>query len=103
MTVGGVEVAMSIDSGASTNFVDRNLGSKRKQEKIKRASKKSDKKLYGYDSKQPLKVLEASLTLANAEKDIVINGEDKTILGRETACHTAVCLEAKCPNLFIVI
>ena len=34
VTVGGVVVAMWIDSGASTNVVDKNLWSKLKQDKI---------------------------------------------------------------------
>ena len=57
VTVGGVVVAMLIDSGASTNVIDRNLWSKLKQDKIKCVSRKSDKKLYAYGSKQPLNVL----------------------------------------------
>ena len=57
VTVGGVVVAMLIDSGASTNVIDKNLWLKLKPEKIKCVSKKSDKKLYAYGSDQPLKVL----------------------------------------------
>ncbi|XP_078361555.1 uncharacterized protein LOC144645908 [Oculina patagonica] len=57
VTVGGVVVAMFIDSGSSTNVIDKNLWLKMKQEKIKCVSKKSDKKLYAYGSEQPLKVL----------------------------------------------
>ena len=48
--MGGVLVAMLIDSGASTNVIDKNLYSKLKQEEIKCVSKKSDKKLYAYVS-----------------------------------------------------
>ena len=55
--VGGVVVAMLIDSGASTNVIDKHLWSKLKQDKIKRVSRKSDKKLYVYGRKQPLNIL----------------------------------------------
>ena len=41
VTVGGVVVAMLIDSGASTNVIDKNLWSKSKQDKIKCVSRKS--------------------------------------------------------------
>ena len=47
-TVGGVEVAVVIDSGASTNVIDEKLWSKLKQEKIDCVSMKSDKKLYAF-------------------------------------------------------
>ena len=54
--VGGVVVAMLIDSGASANVIDRNLWSRLKQQRTKCVSQKSDKKLCAYGSKQPLKV-----------------------------------------------
>ena len=96
VTVGGVVVAMSIDSGASTNVIDKNLWSKLKQDKIKCVSRKSDKKLYAYGSKQPLNVLGTFSALARVEgketeaEFVVINGEGAALLGRETAIQLGV-------------
>ena len=96
VTVGGVVVAMLIDSGASTNVIDKNLWSKLKQDKVKCVSKKSDKKLYAYGSKQPLKVLGTFSALARVgEKEadaefVVIDGEGAALLGRETAIQLGV-------------
>jgi len=95
VTVGGVVVAMLIDSGAST-VIDKNLRSKLKQDKIKCVSRKSDKKLYAYGSKQLLKVLGTFSALAReqgkeAEAEfVVINGEGAALLGRETAIQLGV-------------
>ena len=52
----GILVEMVVDSGASTNVIDKHLWSKLKREKIACVSKKSNKKLYPYGSKQPLEV-----------------------------------------------
>ena len=96
VTVGGVVVAMLIDSGASTNVIDKNLWSKLKQDKIKCVSRKSDKKLYAYESKQPLNVLGTFSALAKVEgkeaeaEFVVINGEGAALLGRETAIQLGV-------------
>jgi len=96
VTVGGVVVAMLIDSGASTNVIDKNLWSKLKQDKIKCVSRKSDKKLYAYGSKQPLNVLGTFSALARVEgketeaEFVVINNEGAALLGRETAIQLGV-------------
>ena len=58
---------MLIDSGASTNVIDKNLWSKLKQEKIVSVSRKSDKKLYAYGSEQPLNVLGTFSALVREE------------------------------------
>ncbi|XP_022777877.1 uncharacterized protein LOC111319348, partial [Stylophora pistillata] len=95
-TVGGVVVAMLIDSVASTNVIDKNLWLKLKQDKIKCVSRKSDKKLYAYGSKQPLNVLgtfsaQARVEGKEAEAEfVVINGEGAALLGRETAIKLGV-------------
>ena len=89
VTVGGVVVAMLIDSGASTNVIDKNLWSKLKQDKIKCVLRKSDKKLYAYGSKQPLNILGTFSALARVEgkeveaKFVVINGEGAALLGKK--------------------
>ena len=96
VTVGGVVVEMLIDSGASTNVIDKNLWSKLKQDKIKCVSRKSDKKLYAYGSKQPLNVLGTFSALVRVERKeieaefVVINGEGAALLGRETAIQLGV-------------
>ena len=94
VTVGGVVVAMLIDSGASTNVIYKNLWLKLKQEKITCVSKKSDKKLYAYD--QPLKVLgtfSASVKVGQNQVEAefaVIDGKRAALLGKETAIQLGV-------------
>ena len=94
--MGGVVVEMLIDSGASTNVIDKNLWSKLKQKKIKCVSRKNDKKLYAYGSKQPLNVLgtfSALVRVGGKETEaelVVINGEGAALLGRETAIQLGV-------------
>ena len=96
VTVGGVVVAMLIDSGASTNVIDKNLWLKLRQENIKCVSKKSDKKLYAYGSDQPLKVLgtfSASVKVGQNEVEAefaVIDGKGAALLGKETAIQLGV-------------
>ena len=96
MTVGGVVVAMLIDSGASTNVIDKNMWLKLKLEKIKSVSKKSDKKLYAYGSDKPLKVLgtfSASVKAGQNEVEAefaVIDGKVAALLGKETAIQLGV-------------
>lgn len=91
VTVGGVVVAILIDSAASTNVIDKNLWLKLKQDKINCVSRKSDKKLYACGSKQPLNVLGTFSALARVEgkeaeaEFVLIKGEGVALLGRETA------------------
>ena len=87
---------MLIDSGASTNVIDKNLWSKLKQEKTKCGSRKRDKMLYAYGSKQPLNVVGTFSALVRVEgkeseaEFVVINGEGAALLGRETAIQLGV-------------
>ena len=87
---------MVVDSGASTNVIDKHLWSKLKREKIGCVSKKSNKKLYPYGSKQPLEVLETLSALTKVGETevkaefVVIDGEGEALLGRETAVQLAV-------------
>ena len=61
-------------------------------------SKKSNKKLYPYGSKQPVEVLETFSTLTKVSEAevkaelVVIDGEREALLGRETAwaCYNLV-------------
>ena len=94
--IGGILVEMVVDSGASTNVIDKHLWSKLKHEKIECVSKKSNKKLYPYGSKQPLEVLgtfsaltKVGETVVKAEF-VVIDGEGEALLGRETAVQLGV-------------
>ena len=54
--IGGVQVTMIIDSGASCNVLDRNLWEYLEANEIRCASSKATKKLYSYGNKQPLQV-----------------------------------------------
>ena len=96
VTVGGCVVKMVIDSGASTNVVDKGLWSELKRQKIACESKKCDKRLYAYGSKEPLKVLgtfSASTKVAENEVQaefVVIDSEGEALLGRETALQLGV-------------
>ena len=93
---------MVIDSGASTNVVDKGLWSELKQQKIACVSKKRDKRLYAYGSKEPLKVLGTfSVSTKVAENEVqaefvVIDGEGEALLGRET-------VEVRCPSLYTTV
>ena len=94
--VGRCVLKMVIDSRASTNVVDKGLWSELKQQKIACISKKCDKRLYAYGSKEPLKVLgtfSASTKVAKNEVQaefVVIDGEGEALLGRETALQVGV-------------
>ena len=57
VTVGVYVVKMVIDSGASTNVIEKGLWSQLKWQKIACVSKKCDKRLYAYGSKEPLNFL----------------------------------------------
>ena len=48
LKIGGVQVTMIIDSGASCNVLDRNLWEYLKANKVRCASSKATKKLYSY-------------------------------------------------------
>ena len=94
--IGGILVEMVVDSGASTNVIDKHLWSELRHEKIECVSKKSNKKLYPYGSKQPLEVLgtfsaltKVGETVVKAEF-VVIDGEGEALLGRETAVQNGV-------------
>ena len=96
VSIGGIPVDMLVDSGASTNVIDKNLWTKLKQEKIECVSKKSNKKLYPYGSKQPLEVLGTFSALKKVGETeveaefVVIDGEGEALLGRETAVQLGV-------------
>ena len=55
--VGGVNLDMLVDSGASVNIVDEETWSRLKEQRIKCTSMKQTKKLFAYASKEPLNII----------------------------------------------
>ena len=87
---------MIIDSGASTNIIDKQTWEWPKRHKVKRKSARSDKKLFAYASQNPLDVIgtfscevSARRNTTNAEF-CVINGKGNPLLGRDTT--TGLCV-----------
>ena len=78
--LGGVSVEVLIDSGASTNVID-----KRTWEELK--SQKCDRKLYAYGCCEPLKVIgcfETTVVLCKSACEaefVVIEGKGQPLLG----------------------
>ena len=72
VTIGGVPVSVLVDSGASTNIVDLEMWEKLKQQKIQCTSKKCDKQLFAYGSKEPLKTqgsFSATVKVGNSQEE----------------------------------
>ena len=55
--IGGCTLSMIVDSGASTNIIDKQTWEWLKRNKVKCKSERSDKKLYAYASQTPLDVV----------------------------------------------
>lgn len=96
VTVGGCKLNTIIDSGASTNIVDRQTWEWLKRNKVKCKSTRSDRKLYMYASQTPLDVtgtffceVSAGNNTVNAEF-CVINGKGNSLLGKDTATSLGV-------------
>ena len=94
--VGGVSVRMLIDSGASTNVIDKGTWEELKSQKIECKSRKCEKKLYAFGSRVPLKVIgcfEARVVLGDrvcGAEFVVIEGKGQLLLGRSTATELGV-------------
>ena len=95
--IGGVQVTMIIDSGASCNVLDRKLWEYLKANKVRCASSKATKKLYSYGNKQPLQVAGTFTVdvlvgnrVLNEVEFVVIESEGHALLGRETAIALGV-------------
>ena len=90
VTVGGCKLNMIIDSGASTNIIDKETGEWLKKNKVKCESARSSRKLYAYASQTPLDVIgtlscEVSAgSNTDSAKFCVINGEGDPLLGKGT-------------------
>ena len=94
--IGGCKLSMIIDSGASTNIIDKQTWEWLKRNKVKCKSARSDKKLFAYASQTPLDVIgtfscevSAGRNTANAEF-CVISGKGDPLLGRDTATSLGV-------------
>ena len=94
--IGGCTLSMIVDSGASTNIIDKQTWEWLKRNKVKCKSERSDKKLYAYASQTPLDVVgtfscevSAGKNTANAEF-CVIKGKGDPLLGRNTATSLGV-------------
>lgn len=96
VNIGGVPLKMLIDSGASTNIIDRKAWEQLKRGKVKCKTQQCAKKLYAYGSKEPLKVLgsfQSKLSVGEVELDdefVVINGEGQPLLGYDTATRLGI-------------
>ena len=95
--IGGVQVTMIIDSGASCNVLDRKLWEYLKANKVRCASSKATKKLYSYGNKQPLQVAGTFTVdvlvgnrVLNEVEFVVIESEGHALMGRETAIALGV-------------
>jgi len=91
VTIGGCKLSVVIDSGASTNIIDKQTWEWLKRNKVKSKSARSDKTLYAYVSQTPLDVIGTFSCEVSAGSNIVsaefcmINGKGDPLLGRETA------------------
>lgn len=96
--VGGVELKMLVDSGATSNIMGENVWEGLKAEKIKCHSyvPKEQRKLYSYSSSQALPVKGAfncEITIGNQTEQaefMVIKGNGEPLLGKKTAIKLGV-------------
>ena len=94
LKVGGVVLdSVLIDSGASCNLIDYNTWNNMKQNRIECESQVSDKKLFAYGQKEPLKVVGTFVAEVVYEDNgaeyvddfTVIKGTGRPLLGKRTA------------------
>ena len=97
--VGGVDLKMLVDSGATSNIVDKGTWEKLKSEGIKcesHANSGGSKKLYTYSAETPLQVKGSFTCVATVGKGktqaefIVIDGNGMPLLGKNTAIELGV-------------
>ena len=94
--LGGVPLKMLIDSGASTNIIDKGTWEKLKLERIKCKTQQCVKKLFAYGSKEPLELVgsfTANISVGEMEMDdefVVIEGKGQPLLGRDTATRLGI-------------
>ena len=96
VTVGGCKLNVIVDSGASTNIIDKQTWEWLKRNKVKCKSTRSDKKLYAYASQTPLDVIGTfSCEISTGKNTInaefcVIDGKGDPLLGKDTATNLGV-------------
>ena len=96
VTVGGCKLSMIIDSGASTNIIDKQTLEWLKKNKVKYESARSSRKLYAYASQTPLDMIGTFSCEVSAGSNIdsakfcVINGEGDPLLVKNTAASQGV-------------
>ena len=96
VTIGGCKLNVIVDSGASTNIIDKQTWEWLKRNKVKCKSIRSDKKLYAYASQTPLDVIGTFSCEVSTERNTVnaefcvIDGKGDSLLGRETATSLGV-------------
>ena len=96
VTIGGCKLGVFVDSGASTNIIDKQTWEWLKRNKVKCKSTCSDEKLYAYASQTPLDVIETFSCEISTERNTVnaefcvIDGKGDPLLGRETAMSLGV-------------
>ena len=90
--VGGINLPMIIDSGASCNILGREQWETLRANNIQCVSSKETKTLYAYGSTEPLEVagaFKATVSVGNDsvenEEFVVIEGAGQSLLGRDTA------------------
>lgn len=96
VTIGGCQLDVMVDSGATTNIVDQQTWEWLKRQKIECQSTKSNRKLYTYASDKPLEVIGTFDTKIVAGSNsteaefCVIREKGESLLGRETAMKLGV-------------
>ena len=93
--LGGCKLNMIVDSGASTNIIDKQTWEWLKKNKVKCKSARSDRKLYHYASQTPLDVIGTLcckvITGANSiNAEFCVLGRGDPLLGKETATNLGV-------------
>ncbi|XP_060082836.1 uncharacterized protein LOC132562127 [Ylistrum balloti] len=96
--LGGCNLPVIIDSGASVNLIDRVLWEKLKSENIACKSEKTEKKLYAYKPEKPLDLLgkfSSYICLKGSDQGFetdfyVIKGKGPALIGCETAKRLGV-------------
>jgi Zinc knuckle len=97
LVVGGVQLTAVIDSGASSNILDRQTWEILKKKKIRCTAQKANKddpKLYAYGQSKPIEIIgrfQAEISVVQAPDNkqacefVVIEGKGVTLLGKDTA------------------
>ncbi|XP_063411616.1 uncharacterized protein K02A2.6-like [Mytilus trossulus] len=96
VNVGGIDVPVVIDSGATVNIIDRTLWEHLKKNKIKCESKTSSKNLYAYGSNKPLTIAVSFNTNVCVNDRcvsadfFVIEEDGQALLGHKTSIELGV-------------